>query len=131
MQQITIIVRDTHKRVIADISARLAEADINIDMLDADGFEDNGIIHLEVSDFDTALELLRVAGYQTVTEESLVVKIADKPGSLAKIARQFDEADIDIRSMRIVKREEDFCIVAIVVDKISEARELLGEALVA
>ena len=131
MKQITIIVRDTHKPVIADVSQRLSDANINIESIDADEFENSGIIHLEVDKYDEALEILRSANYQTVTEDSLVVRLEDKPGSLAKLAMKFKDAAIDIRSMRIVKREEPFCIVAIVVDKPDTARELLGEAMVA
>lgn len=130
MKQITILC-DPTQFVIADISSLLAAHTINIDWIDAEVVKDIGMVNLLVSDYDNAMRLLREANYHVMSDDALVVKISDKPGALAAIATRFKDAGLHMRSMRIVRRQNDDCMVAIVVHPMDEARAIVEDILVA
>lgn len=130
MKQITLIIEDDHPGIIADLSELLAHESINIDDVDAERASDHGVIMLAVDHYDHALRVLRDAGYQAISEDALVIRLADKPGALAQVAVRFRDAAINIRSMRIVRREEGFSLVAIVTPDSAAAKELLKDVLV-
>ena len=131
MKQISIITDNAQAHSVADIAARLAEADINIESLDADGLTDHGIILLSVDRYDDALSLLREAGYQAMADDALVVKVQDKPGAVAMVANRFKEANLVIRSMRILSRSAEASLIAIVTEKTPEAEALVADIRVA
>ena len=127
MKQITIVVED-EPGVVADITTALAANDINISGLNAIGAAN--VLILTVDKYDQALTVLRDHGFEAVSEDALVIRLEDAPGALAKVALRFKDAQINIRSMRIIRRYEGFCLAAIVCDKQSEAKALLDDVLV-
>ena len=127
MKQITVVVND-EPGVVADITTALADNDINIDGLNAIGIAK--VIILTVDKYDLALTVLRDKGYQAITEDALVIRIEDKPGALARIALRFKDSQINIRSMRIVRRYENFCLAAIVCDQSNDAKHLIEDVIV-
>lgn len=116
--------------LLADISAVLAARGINIETIDAEEVQDTAIVELTVDRYNEALESLRDAGFQAVTEDALVVRLKDEPGALAKVAMRLKEANIDLRSVRFMRRERDYAFVAIATDRIAEAKALIDEYLV-
>jgi hypothetical protein len=116
--------------LLADISAVLAARGINIETIDAEEVQDTAIVELTVDRYNEALESLRDAGFQAVTEDALVVRLKDEPGALAKVAMRLKEANIDLRSVRFMRRERDYAFVAIATDSIAEAKALIDEYLV-
>ncbi len=130
MQQLTVIM-ENRTGAIAEVTGVLAKANINITQMNVDGLEKNGVIHLGVDEFDRALEVLREGGYQVVPEEVLLVEVEDKPGGLASLAVTLAEAKVNVRSIRIVKREDGKCLCAIVPEPIEIARAVLVGKLVA
>jgi hypothetical protein len=131
MKQISIITDDAKAHSVADIAARLAGARINIESLDADGMTANGIILLSVDRYDDALALLREAGYQAMADDAIVVKVQDQPGAVAMVANRFKEANLIIRSMRILRRDSEASLIAIVTEKTPEAEALVADIRVA
>lgn len=130
MKQITVIC-NPDDFVVANISTLLAQYDINIDWIDAEVVNGVGVVNLVVDHYDDAMRLLREAEYSLLSEEALVVRIEDKPGALAQIAQRFKDASIPMRSMRILRRDKDDCVVAIVVQPMDEARAIVEDILVA
>ena len=128
MKQITVVVNDV-PGVVADVSSLMAEKDINIENIDVLG--PANVIILNVDKYDLALGVLRDHGFQAITEDALVIRLDDEPGALAKIALRFKDAQINIRSMRIIRRYEDFCLAAIVCDEQENAKGLIRGVLVA
>lgn len=63
------------------------------------------------------------------SEEVILIKLQDHPGALAKIARRFKDADINMRSIRIVQRSQGECVVAISVERSVEALNLLQDVI--
>jgi hypothetical protein len=82
---------------------------------------------MEVARDDDALECLAAAGYQAVTDDVVLAKIADKAGALAQVSRRLAEANINIRALHHVRRDDGFAVVAISTDDNARAREALGE----
>lgn len=129
MKQIVIPVPN-HPGVVAAVSEALGAAGVNIEEMDAEGAVDNGVIILIVDHYDAALRALQEAGFRAITEDALVLKLRNEPGSLAKVARRLETAAINIRSLRIAKHLGRNTLVTLVTDRQDEARELLRDCLV-
>ncbi len=80
MKQITIVT-PARNGVVADISQVLGQADMNIETLEAFVVREWDIVQLTVSNYDTALTVLRDAGYDAITEDAVVVNVNDRPGA--------------------------------------------------
>lgn len=129
MKQIVIPVPN-RPGVVAEVSEALAAAGINIEEMDAEGAIDNGVIILVVDQYDAALRALQEAGFQAISEDALVLRLRNEPGSLALIARRLEVAAINIRSLRIARHLGPHTLVTVVTDRQAEAREILRDCLV-
>lgn len=105
MKQITIPI-ESRPGELARITRLLADADVNIQSLDTMEDEEQGILVLTVDRYDTALRLLRDAGYQAVTEDAIVIRVIDEPGALARVASRLAEAGVNVRSLHILRRRK-------------------------
>jgi hypothetical protein len=103
---------------------------VNIESLDAQEVGGMAVVELTVDRYDEALGILRDAGFDAVTEDALVIRLQDEPGALAKAAKRFKDADIDLRSIRIIRRHEGFALVALATERTEEARALVKEYLI-
>ena len=130
MKQITIVT-ESRRGLTADIAGLLAEEGINIETLDAEEVEGADVVTLTVDRYNRALVALRDGGYPAVTEDAMLVRIEDEPGALAKVAVRFKEADIPVRSIRIIRRRNGFGIVAISTERTEAAKELVRDSLIA
>ena len=74
------------------------------------------------------MRALTDAGFRTVSDDSLVLRLPDEPGSLAKVAERFKEAGVNIQSLHIVERREGHTIVALSADDRAKAETLVDEA---
>lgn len=129
MKQITIVT-ESRRGLTADITALLAGEEINIETLDAEEVEGADVVTMTVDHYNRALAALRDAGYPAVTEDALLVRVEDEPGALAKVAMKFKEADIPVRSIRIIRRRNGFGIVAISTERTEAAKDLVRELLI-
>jgi len=128
MKQITVVV-DDHPGVVADITRLLAERDIRIDAMVGDTAKSHGVVTLTVDRYDEALSALRDAGFQAISEDALVLRLEDAPGALARASARLARAGINIRSMRILRREGDSMLVSLVTGENERARELVADVL--
>lgn len=114
--------------LIADVTEALARAEINIESVDAEQVGDNAVIVLNVDQYDRALQCLRgFQDIQIVTEDAILVKLKNQPGALAQITRRFTDADINVRSVRFIQRDDDFALVAISTDRTDAALALVAD----
>ena len=120
-----IVMAQNEVGVIADISRVLADSNINIETISTDPLGDRGAISLTTDDYDGALFALTSAGFKTVSDESLLVRLHDEPGALAKVAERLKQAGINIQSLQIVDRREGYTTVAIVTDDRVKAESLI------
>lgn len=130
MKQITIVTKN-RTGLLAEITEALAAANINIEDVDAESHEEFAIIILTVDRYDEALHIInQQLQLKAVTEDVILVKIRDQPGALAKLARKFKDAGINIRSIRIVQRGTLDSLVAICTERSDEAMKLVEDVLV-
>ncbi len=126
-----IVMAKSEVGVIADITAALAEAAVNILTINTENTGETGLVILTTEDNDAALSALTAAGFRAVIDDVLVVRLKDEPGALAKIAEQFKNAGVNIQSLHILNRHGDYATVAFSADDREAAEALIGpEALV-
>ncbi len=129
MKYIMIINKD-RKGLVAEISELLGQNEINIDSINARSEKGVAEIRLFTSDNYKALSILNESGLKAVSDENILVRINDKPGSLGRISRTLSENNIDIRGISMIEQNEGKNIVAIVTNKDDEARKILNNILV-
>jgi hypothetical protein len=126
MKRILVIAAD-RRGLIADLSELLQSAGVNIDSIDAEEEHGTAYIRLEVDRYDETLTLLRDSEYQAVPEEVLVIRIEDRPGGLAHVARRLAEGDIGIRAITMLQRANGWCAVAVATDDNNRSRAVLAD----
>ncbi len=128
MKQITVLVRN-EIGAAAQVASALAERGVNIEKFEIEGIEDRGVLVLTVDKYDKALRALRDHGFHAITQDTLLVRLEDKPGALAKIAVRLKDAGLDLRSMHIVRREGGVTLASLVTSDQTRAAEVLRDAL--
>jgi hypothetical protein len=129
MKEITVIV-DNRAGMLADLSQVLAARKVNIESIDGESAESRGIIRLTVDRYDEALSALRDSGFQAISEDALLIRLKDESGALARAAARFKDANINIRSLRILRRDAGFALVTVVTEDNQAARHLVSDVLV-
>ncbi len=129
MKQI-VVIADNRPGLVADVTMALGDRGVNIGTIDGEALRGVGVIRMTVSNYDMALQVLRDAGFHAFGEEVILVRLEDKPGALARVARRFRDAGLDITSLRIVSRDGQHGVVAISCDDIAKAREVVREELI-
>ncbi len=129
MKQVTIVVKD-RPGLIADISELMDKAGVNIESIVAEQVGGSAAIILTVDRYDTALRALANTPFKAVSEDAILVRLDDRPGALAVVARRFKEAGINLRSIRTLSRDAGKSIVAISTERTKEAMELVKDVLI-
>lgn len=124
MQRITVVVRN-RAGLLAEITELLAQKGLSITSIVAESRGADGVVHMGVERVDEALAVLTAAGYNAVTEDVLLARIEDKPGALAQISRRLMEAQLDIRGLNMVQRNDGWAVVAIATNDNARARGVL------
>lgn len=131
MQRITVV---SHNRpgVLAEVTDLLAFKGISMISIVAEARGSDGVIHIDLDDkdCDAALAELTAACYNAVTEDVLLARIQDRPGAVAHLSRRLLEANLDVRGLNMVQRDDGWAVVAIATNDNTLAREVLsGDAL--
>lgn len=129
MKQITIPT-ESGPGQLADITSLLAAKEINITNIDAQEGDGHGFVVLRVDQYDLALKTLRDAGFQPISEDALVIRVEDRPGALAEVANRFKEAQINLRSLHIIRRRSGSIDVSLVSDDNALALSLVNDLLI-
>jgi hypothetical protein len=130
MKQITILTPAGRPGIVADIAERLAGRGVNIVQMTASDHRAHGVIFLEAEPYDEALHALADSGFDAISEEVIAICIKDEPGALAKVAARFREPQININSMRFVRRDSGWATVILATNDNTRARALLADCLV-
>lgn len=132
-KQISVVARD-HPGLMAEIAEALAAGDINIETVNAETFGNNAVVVIGIDEekYDEALQIIcRLEGLRAVSEEALVLRLDNELGALAKVARRFADAGVNIRSIRFVERDDQHALVAVSVERSPEVLALVKDILVA
>ena len=122
-----IVMAKSEVGVIADITAVLADAGVNILTINTEDTGETGLVIMTTEDNDAALRALTMSGFRTVIDDVLVIRLKDEPGALAKIAEKFKDAGVNIQSLHILDRHGDYATVALSADDREMAETLVGQ----
>ncbi len=128
MKQITVLTRKDAGE-LARVATLLGDAGVNIIDIDAVRLEEAGIIILTVDHYDLALRTLSDSGLRAITEDALVIRLEDKPGALAQIAKRLRDASVDVRSMHLLRRDGGHSLASIVSTDNATAATVLADVL--
>lgn len=129
MRQITVVAKNT-KDLIADITGLLGNHDIDIRNIDSHLVGQDAYVKLVVANYDRGLKLLTDAGYNAVSDESVLLRIRDQAGALAQIARTISGHGINTRAITMLQQDGDFTVIAVGTDDNDQVRELFRDTLV-
>ena len=125
MKLLTIICRSTDNPVTR-VAELLGEQGIDIRSMDFTERGDQAFLNLAVSDYDQALALLVGAGYQTVSNDIVLLRTADQPGALAQVSRQITDQGTGIRSLTLMQVDSEGVVCAVATTDNPRVRELFS-----
>lgn len=128
MKQISILTQNDD--AVTELTALLSANALDIRDISFSHAGQNAVINLRVDNCDDCLALLAANGYDAVSDETLLLKLADKPGALAGLSRQISDAGIAIRSLTLIGRQEKEGIVAISTSDNDTVRSLYPDTLI-
>lgn len=127
MRSIRVVVPN-RPGLLAELTEVLAARGMDISQIVVETDDTGAVVRMEVEDDDAALGVLTEAGYHAVSDDVVLARIQDRPGSLASLSRRLADANINIRSLHHVRRESGFALVAVSTDDNVQARTVLGDA---
>ena len=122
-----IVMAKNEVGVIADITAILANAGINLESINTEASSEQEAVILTTDNSDHALYVLNQAGYKAVGDEVLVLRLQDEPGALAAVADKLKQAGINIQSMHILNRSAGRAMIALTTDDRDRTLEAVGD----
>jgi hypothetical protein len=126
---LTILCESTDNPVTR-VAELLGGHGIDIRTMDFSEHGDRAFLNLAVSDYDQALALLIGAGYQTVSNDIVLLRTADRPGALAKVSRRLTDQGIGIRSLTLMQVDREGIVCAVATTDNPRVRELFGDDVV-
>lgn len=129
MKSLTII-ETNRPGMLAEITTLLEGSGVNVRDINGDIAGTMAIISIRAEPLHRCHRTLADAGFKVLSSEHLLARIKDQPGALADLSRSLANAQLDIRSIHIVSKDEGQCIVALEVDDPYRARQLMHNILV-
>jgi hypothetical protein len=123
-----VIMVDNEVGVLAGITGVLAQAGINVESINTQSAGDRGAVILTADDTDHALSVLNQAGYKAVSDDAVVVRLRDEPGSLAGVADRLKQAGVNIQNLHILTRQNGIALIALTTsDRAATEAAISGE----
>ena len=127
IKQISIFMENTTGR-LADVTALLAQAGINLRAISIADTTDFGILRLVADQPELALRQLKHAGFAARESEVIGVEVPDHPGALSRLMALFRDAGVNIEYLYAsLEHSSDKAVIVIKVDAIDSALELLAK----
>jgi len=110
---------------MANLAEELAARGVDLRAIGGGGLGDSGHVIMTTADDATAKAVLDDGGYTYVEGESIIAEVDDKPGGMARIARELADAGVNIHGHLFLGRWGDRAMFAFVVDRPDVARPIL------
>lgn len=125
VEQLSIFLENKAGR-LAEVTAALAEADINIRALSLADTSDFGVLRLIVNDTHKAKESLKAKGFTVGETEVVAVEVPDKPGGLHNILESLQKASVNVEYMyAFVQQSGNNAVMIFRFENVAEAVKLL------
>ena len=98
IEQISIFIENREGR-LAEVTAILRDANVNIRALSLADTTDFGVLRLITNDNETAEKILKKEGFKVGRTQVLAVEVIDEPGGLNKILDPFFENEVNLEYM--------------------------------
>ncbi len=128
MKQMSIICKGGSP--VTEITELLGAHDIDIRDLNFHHQGDDAILNLVADDSDKCWQLLTEHGYAVIADETLLLKVEDKLGMLAKVSRSIADLGVDIRSLTLLNINNGGDVVAVSTSDNDKVRALYGEQVI-
>lgn len=124
------IIEKNQPGLLATITTLLEGAGVDVRDIDGHTEGEYAVISLRATPYGRCHRTLADAGYKVFTADHLLIKVDDHPGALAELSRRLANEQVDIRSIHIVEKSGDSCIVAVDTTNAFRAGQVLHEFLV-
>ena len=110
---------------LAVLAEALAARGIDLRAIGGGGIGSSGHIIMTTADDDAARAVLDEGGYTFVEGESILTEVDDRPGGMARLARELADAGVNIYGHLFLGRWGDRAMFAFIVDSPEKARPIL------
>ena len=110
---------------MAVLAEELAAQGVDLKAIGGGGLGNSGHVIMTTADDATTKRVLDEGGYTYVEGESILAEVDDKPGGMARLARQLADAGVNIHGHLFLGRWGDRAMFAFVVDKPEIAKPIL------
>lgn len=125
VEQIAVFLENKSGR-LAEITAKLAEENINIRALSVADTADFGILRLIVDDVEKAKTTLKANGFTVGITNVVAVEVADKTGGLATVLKTIEEEKLNVEYMyAFVNKSGENAVLIFRFDETDKAIEAL------
>ena len=125
-----VIVQPAHPGLLAEITGLLANQNINLRDISGHVAGSMSVIALQAEPYREVFSILSEAGYHVYASETLLVRVEQSPGALARLSRRLADAGVQVRGLHIINKDEAAGIVALETLDHEKAREVLKDLLV-
>ena len=120
-----VIQVDNKPGEMARLAEQLAAAKVDLRAIGGGGLGDYGHFIMTTADDDGARKVLEDGGWIFLEGESLLAEVDDRPGGMARIARELSDAGVNVLGHLFIGRWSDRATFAFVVDDPDKARPIL------
>ena len=125
IKQISIFMENTTGR-LADVTALLAHAGINLRAISIADTADFGILRMVADRPDAAVALLKAAGFAARETDVIAVEVPDQPGALARIMALFRNEGVNIEYLYAsLEHSADQAVIVLKVDDVAAGLAML------
>jgi hypothetical protein len=110
---------------MALLAEQLADAGVDLRAIGGGGLGELGHFIMTTADDDRARQVLEEGGWTFLEGESLLAEVDDKPGGMARIARELSDAGVNVLGHLFLGRWSDRATFAFIVDDPDKARPIL------
>ena len=110
---------------MAILAEELAARGVDLRAIGGGGLGDSGHVIMTTADDDTTKKVLDEGEYNYVEGESIIAEVDDKPGGMARTARELADAGVNIHGHLFLGRWGVRAMFAFVVDKPDVAKPIL------
>jgi hypothetical protein len=110
---------------MALLAEQLADAGVDLRAIGGGGLGELGHFIMTTADDDRARQVLEDGGWTFLEGESLLAEVDDKPGGMARIARELSDAGVNVLGHLFLGRWSDRATFAFIVDDPDKARPIL------
>ena len=110
---------------MATLAEALAARGVDLRAIGGGSIGDSGHVIMTTADDDSTKQVLDADGYEYIEGDSILAEVDDKPGGMARIARELASAGVNIYGHLFLGRWGDRAMFTFVVDKPELARPIL------